>query len=223
MGINRIELKLQARDSMRRASPNPMLMALVYGLIPIGISLLVNALTGGLYFAEDIADPGARFMMGFLNVLIGLINSVLTVGFLTYCLTCIEGRMSSFSVLFDGFAYAGRIILLAFLIGLFTFLWSLLLVIPGIIAAYRYRLAFFLIIENPDMGAMEAISTSKRLMAGRKMDLFVLDLSFLGWALLGILTLGILYLWLIPYVNFANALFYRKALEEDASRQDFRY
>ncbi|SMC72589.1 DUF975 family protein [Papillibacter cinnamivorans] len=222
MGMNRIEMKWQAKDCMKRAEPKPMLMTLVYSLIPIAISLVVNALTGGLYWAEDIADPGLRGLVTLLNLLIALFNSVLMVGFLTYCLAGIESRTSSFAELFDGFNYAGRIIWLSFLVGLFTFLWFLLFIIPGFIAIYRYRLVYFLIIDNPDMTAMEAIRTSKRLMVGHKIDLFVLDLSFIGWMLLGVLTLGILYLWLIPYVNFTNAIFYRQLALEDSGRQDAR-
>ena len=91
---------------------------------------------------------------------------------------------------------------------LLTFLWSLLFIVPGIIASYRYALAPYLMAENPDMGVMEAIARSKELMNGSKWRLFCLQLSFIGWSLLCVLTLGIGYLWLAPYQNAAEAAFY---------------
>lgn len=87
--------------------------------------------------------------------------------------------------------------------------WSLLFVIPGIVAAYRYSMATYIMAENPGMQATEAIERSKALMDGRKGDLFCLDLSFIGWALLATLTAGIGYLWLTPYMTVSRAAFYR--------------
>ena len=96
-----------------------------------------------------------------------------------------------------------------FLSTIFTFLWSLLFVIPGIVAAYRYSMATYILAENPNMQATEAIERSKALMDGRKGDLFCLDLSFIGWALLAVLTAGIGNLWLVPYMTVSRAAFYR--------------
>lgn len=70
------------------------------------------------------------------------------------------------------------------LTGIFIFLWSLLLIIPGIIAAYRYRMALYLLLDNPNMSVYQCIRESKRMMVGHKAELFVLDLSFLGWYIL---------------------------------------
>ena len=78
----------------------------------------------------------------------------------------------------------------------------------GIAVSYRYRLAYYLLLDDPDMGSLEAISRSKQAMRGWKGSLFVLDLSFLGWILLTPFTLGILGLWLNPYMGAAEANFY---------------
>lgn len=95
-----------------------------------------------------------------------------------------------------------------FLCGLFTFLWSLLLVIPGSIKAYSYSMAMYILSENPEIGALEAINRSKAMMDGHKMELFVLQLSFIGWYLLCAVTFGIAGVWVIPYVNATMANFY---------------
>ena len=96
-----------------------------------------------------------------------------------------------------------------FLISLFTYLWSLLLVIPGIIKACSYSQAIFILAENPSMGARGAINQSKRMMEGHKMEYFVLCLSFIGWAILASFTFGLLYIWLMPYMYTTYANFYK--------------
>ncbi len=110
--------------------------------------------------------------------------------------------------LFDGFDNFWPFLKVTLLSGLFTFLWSLLFIVPGIVKAISYSQAPFIIAENPNMPAMEALRQSERMMAGRKMDYFVLNLSFIGWALLAIPTLGLISIWLTPYMNMTMVNFY---------------
>lgn len=91
---------------------------------------------------------------------------------------------------------------------LFTFLWTLLLVVPGIIKAISYSQTLFIAIDNPEISANDAIDKSKEMMNGYKWKYFLLALSFIGWIILGIFTLGIGFLWIIPYISIANAKFY---------------
>jgi len=102
---------------------------------------------------------------------------------------------------------------IALLTGLFTLLWPLLFIIPGIIDSISYTLVYMIKLDNPEMSTMEVITKSKEMMNGHKMDYFVLVLSFFGWAILGILTLGILYLWLTLYMNVTFANFYNSLKE----------
>ena len=92
---------------------------------------------------------------------------------------------------------------------LFIILWYLLLIVPGIIAAYSYSMTFYILADDPNISAIDALNKSKSMMDGHKMDLFLMSLSFIGWALLCILTLGIGLLWLIPYMNVSIAKFYQ--------------
>jgi uncharacterized membrane protein len=109
-------------------------------------------------------------------------------------------------VLFEGFKDFGRALGTYLLMILYIILWTLLLVIPGIIKAISYSQTFYILAEDKSIGAEEAIKKSLTMMDGYKMKYFVLGLSFIGWILLSILTLGIGFLWLIPYmqVTFAN-------------------
>lgn len=100
------------------------------------------------------------------------------------------------------------------LVGIFTFLWGLLLIIPGWIKAYSYSMTPYIMKDYYTSGkkpkATEAINASRKLMNGHKTDLFILDLSFLGWAILGIISCGIGFLWITPYYRQTKANFYRK-------------
>ena len=89
-------------------------------------------------------------------------------------------------------------------------LWSLLFVIPGIIATYSYSMSFYILRDNPDMDANAARKASIEMMKGNKWKLFCLELSFIGWMLLSMLTFGILLLWVGPYMETAKAAFYEE-------------
>lgn len=94
------------------------------------------------------------------------------------------------------------------LICLYVMLWTILLVIPGIIKGYSYAMASYISIDNEELSAEECVQRSIKMMQGHKMQLFLLDLSFFGWVLLSILTLGIGLLWLAPYQETAHIKFY---------------
>ena len=102
----------------------------------------------------------------------------------------------------------GKSWILIFMMGLFVFLWSLLLVIPGIIKGLSYAAAPYILAANPELSGPEALNESKKKMHGNKMDLFVFYLSFIGWGLLVIPTFGLLLIWLIPYMSTAEANFF---------------
>ena len=94
------------------------------------------------------------------------------------------------------------------LVYVYTALWTLLLIVPGIVKGLAYSLTHFIVKDNPELSPNEAINLSIKMMKGHKFDLFYLYLSFIGWILLAILTLGIGLLWVIPYMQTAMAAFY---------------
>ena len=108
-----------------------------------------------------------------------------------------------------------------FLSGLFIFLWSLLLIIPGIVKAYQYAMVPYIMAENPDMEWRRALALSRRMTDGCKFDIFVLHLSFIGWSLLGLLALGVGILFVGPYIEATLADLYallrQKALDSEAA------
>ncbi|GHT21911.1 hypothetical protein FACS189430_02820 [Bacteroidia bacterium] len=112
--------------------------------------------------------------------------------------------------LFVGFRNYFKVLGPMLLVGLYTFLWTLLFIVPGIIKAYSYAMTAYILHDDLTVGADEAIERSKAMMNGYKAKLFLLDLSFIGWGLLCVLTLGIGLLWLIPYMQTSRAAFYEE-------------
>jgi uncharacterized membrane protein len=110
--------------------------------------------------------------------------------------------------LFDCTKNFGTVFVASILQGIYLFLWTLLFWIPGIVKSYSYAMTNYILIDNPNMTANEAITESRKMMDGHKMDLFLLDLSFIGWYILSIFTFGILLLYVAPYHEAARAQFY---------------
>ena len=109
-----------------------------------------------------------------------------------------------------GFKHYWRNVWGMLLMGIFIALWSLLFIIPGIIKAFSYAMTPYILQDNPELDASEAIHRSRMMMRGHKFDLFWLYLGFLGWFILCLLTAGIGFLWLTPYVETAKAAFYQE-------------
>lgn len=129
-------------------------------------------------------------------------------GFAGYFLKRIRGEDAYTKNIFDGFRYFSRGFVLGLLTYVFTLLWSLLLILPGIIKSLSYSMAFFILYDNPEMSPRQALKESCRMMKGYRGKLFGLTLSFIGWFFLGLLALGIGQFWVYPYMHMSLANFY---------------
>lgn len=138
-----------------------------------------------------------------------IIGGVVRQGYAVHLLKQHDGEAAEINDLFSQFHRFGDGFCLKLLEGLYVALWTMLLVIPGIVATFKYAMAPFIMAENPEMTASEAITASKQLMEGHKWELFCLNFSFIGWELLGSITFGIGALFVTPYMNAAYAAFYR--------------
>lgn len=148
-----------------------------------------------------------------------IIGGAVQIGLCRFYLHRLDGRPAEVGDLFSAFDIFGRALWLRILMGLKIFAWTLLFIIPGIVAALRYAMAPYILAENPQLTASQAIELSKQMMDGKKGDLFVLNLSFIGWALLAGLTFGIGLLWLNPYMGMAETAFYRSVAPSVYFRQ----
>lgn len=161
------------------------------------------------YTVETAVDTFGTLVLFALSIAVILLSGALALGHCKYYIDLVaENRQDEVSVIFSRFDIFLKAMGLNLFMGLFIWLWSLLLIVPGIIASYRYRLAPYLMAENPNLGIREAVNMSKELMDGHKWRLFCLELSFIGWGILSALTCGIGDLWLQPYISAATAAFY---------------
>ena len=215
------EFRQRARAALRGHWGVAIAVGLVYVLLAGGnpaLSVSVNSQnTYSVYFGDalDLSNFLSRELLTIFATIL-VVMSLLTLviggctemGYVAFHTNLIRGRRVSFVDLFSRFHRIWAGICMVVLRSIFVWLWSLLLVIPGIIAIYRYAMMPYLMAEFPDLGALDAMRESKRLMQGNKWRLFCLELSFIGWYLLSILTLGIGLLWLLPYVSASRAAFY---------------
>ncbi len=158
-----------------------------------------------IYMLISFAVQMVPYLGGIAMLIIG---GPLYLGFFMFFLTFSRGEDPAIGRLFDGFSNFGTAVGTYLLMVLFIFLWMLLLIVPGIIAAIAYSQVFFILADKPDIGPMQALRESKEMMDGYKAKYFLLGLRFLGWALLCILTLGIGFLWYVPYYQTSIAKFY---------------
>lgn len=139
-----------------------------------------------------------------------LIAGPLGLGIAMFSLNIVRNKEIKVEQMFDGFKNFITAFLAYLMMCVFIFLWTLLLIVPGIIAALGYSMTFFIMADNPTISAVDALSASKKMMNGYKMKLFVLYLVFLLLSILCILTLFIGFLWLVPFANVTLAKFYEE-------------
>ena len=180
--MNRIELKNRAKQSLTGNWGAAILGLVIYGAI---VSLLST--TGVGSFVTGLVS------LGYISLYISLLRGKTPT---------FEGSISAIT------ENIGTKFVSTLLVMLYTFLWSLLFIIPGIVKSYSYAMTPYILLDRPELSATDAIKESEKMMNGHKMELFILDLSFIGWILLSILTCGILVLYVEPYMMATKSAFY---------------
>ncbi len=173
-----------------------------------------------LYPALEPAVTALSIYAAISGIVSFLIGGTVTLGKCRFFLDLHDRKPLQFQTLFSQFHQFGNGFCLQLLTGIFTTLWTLLFIIPGIVAACRYAMAPYIQAEHPEYTAMESIRASKAMMIGHKWEYFCLIMSFLGWILLCALTLGIGDFFLRPYVAASDAAFYRQLCSEQAVRPE---
>lgn len=227
--MNGSELKLRARTYMTQAKPRPVLVGIVYFALSAVFAYLSSRILGVGLTQENLAQYMEHVMNGnyeyaveylarvspsstayLLEFLLNAVMTIVSVGFMIFLLNTVRGVGACMENLLDGFAFFWKIILISILEGILIALWSLLLVVPGIIAAYRYRMAYYILIDHPEYSPLQCIRESKKMMRGHKWELFGLDFSFIGWWFLGVMPIVgyLVQIWTKPYFGLTYALYY---------------
>lgn len=193
--ITNTEIRSKARDCLRGKWGTCALAVFIYMVIYMALDYIPYA---GSFISLFVIGPfSLSFAIIFLRVF--------------------HGEEVKAGMIFEGFNNYGRSFVTGLLYMIYILLWSLLLIVPGIIAYLSYSMVFFILAENPEMSATDALRKSKEMMMGHKNQLILLQLSFLGWIMLGILSLGIGLFWVMSYMETAYAVFYQNLKLEQAS------
>lgn len=187
--MNNSQIKARAKDAMRNNWGLAIIVFLVYCLINSALSATgIGALAAGL----------------------------LNVGISAFFLAAVRSEKIGFENFFNGITdFIGTKFVSMLLVQIYTMLWALLFYIPGIVKSYSYAMTPYILLDKPELSATEAITESRMMMDGHKMELFLLDLSFIGWILLSLLTCGLLFFYVAPYMQAARAEFYRTLKGDD--------
>lgn len=215
--MNRKELKRMAKDSLKGKYAEAIKLYLIYFLIIFGINFIIGFGFG--FYAGITGNPINDFTMSIIEIVASIISiiieSLIAFGMTSFYLKISRNEKVTYKELFSKKHLFWPYIAIYVVTTIFTFLWSLLFIIPGIIASIAYSLVYLIKLDNEELSTLEVIKESKRLMDGHKWEYFVLNLSFIGWILLGLLTFGILYFWLIPYMSVTQANFYNYLKEKN--------
>lgn len=228
---NRAELKMRGNMAFKKNYVSAVVVALLMGIF---------GTVSGESSARRVSENSDIYSGNLFNVgmITGLLAGITTVVILIVLVAKVfvgnllkmggyrffilnQTAQPGIGTLLDGFrsGHYVNIVLTMFLRDLFTTLWSLLLVVPGIVKHYEYLMVPYIIAENPAMDYKEAFQISKQMMDGEKMEAFIMDLSFLGWYLLSAVTCGLLAIFYVnPYVQASFAEMYtfnkQKAYQE---------
>ena len=165
------------------------------------------------FLFSAIVGSGLDLIYTGLSPLASLLLLPLSWGWSITFLECHRGDTDPFNIknLFVGYKDFSRIFTTIFLQTLYTILWTLLLIVPGIIKSLSYALTPYILKDYPELKNNQPIELSMAMMQGYKLELFILQLKYIGLCLLSILTLGIAYLWIAPFYSAALTNFYEKA------------
>ena len=222
--MSRVELKENAKGSLKGNWGQAIIVMIIYGLITLAISCIgfmgkgvnlndpkaIEAIING---TSSLVSP-AQVISAILSI---FVTSFLALGSVSFYMKLSRNEEVTYKELFSKTGLWALYIGVTVMTSIFVGLWSMLLIIPGIIATYRYAMVDYIMVDNPNIGVFEAIRKSKEMMYGHKLDYFILQLSFLGWAILSVFTFGLLMLYVAPYMNVTCANFYYSIKDEKAS------
>ena len=204
--MNRVELKREAKKTLKKNYNDSLLIVIIY----FAIAILAGFLFG--FIAKLIKVDTNLIQIG--QSIVSLLISLMVIpGFYSYFLKISRNKKTSVKELFAKTDFFIPILLIYLLSCILVLLWSILFIIPGIIASFCYSQIYLVYLDNPKLKVTEVLKESKKLIKGYKMDYFILNLSFIGWSILAVFTFGLLYIWLIPYIVLTQINFYNELIK----------
>lgn len=207
--IDRKAIKAQAKEFAFKNKWNIWKPMLAYFLLVFAVSLVISlvlAFTG-------VEQTTAQSIIDLVSNILSIATLPMSIGITAYVMKLIKGeKLTVKEALLSKYSMFGLIFCVCFIVGLFTTLWCLLLIVPGIIYSYKMVMTGYILAEDDakTLKYREVMDRSEKLIDGHKMDYFVFELSFFGWILLSVVTLGIGLIWTLPYIEVATIMYYEE-------------
>ena len=209
--MNRYELKMRAKEALQGKwiiAIAVTIIALILNNIHLSTDTSIFRFSGSWMEHIRVLSPLSSVSSSISSLINFILSGPVAYGVAFFYLNILREDEARVESMFQGFKRFLDTLLAYLFISIFTFLWFLLLIIPGIIAGLSYSMTYYILIDHPELTPLEAIRLSKEIMVGHKGELFVLGLSFIGWFFLGLITFGVGLLYVIPYFNATLAEFY---------------
>jgi len=203
--MNRKKIKQEAREMIKGNIWEVLKPYLIVSLITFAASIVISP---GISFSDEM-ELGAMMSSLSFDLILSIAAYPLTFGCVVYILKFVRKEPYDLKMLFEQYKKFWPIFCMYFLIELFIGLWSLLFIIPGIIATISYTMAPYLMADGED-NSMECIKNSKAMMKGYKWDYFKFQFSFFWWYCLGMITFGLAFIYIFPYMTVAQTLYYEE-------------
>ena len=170
----------------------------------LGVSLIAGLINGISTTSSSESDIEVIIIELIISFVCGILAMIIDVGLIRWMTNFINDKETKIEMLFSKFKDWKQVTMVFIHQYAMVLLYTLLLIIPGMIKALGYSLVPYILANDSNMGSDEVLKLSEKMMKGHKMDLFIFSLSFIGWHLLAIFTLGILEIWIIPYQETAT-------------------
>ncbi len=210
--MNRVELKERAKKMISGNLWYLLKPVILFSIIVLAISFGIGIICG----VAGIKGDTLKIVTYVIEAIGSFIETAFLIGYAKYCLDFVRGGRPEWK---DALTFAKDHFILCIVVSILADLiilgWSLLLIIPGIIATYALFFYQEVCADNPDLSATEVIKLTWKTTKNHRLDLFILSLSFIGWILLTPLTLGILIIWLFPYMTITKILAYEELKKVD--------
>ena len=196
--MDRVKIKQQAKSMIKGNIFNLIIPFIIAGILTSAISCACSY----IFYSEESA-------FGIMSLIANGLSFPLSLGAIAYVMKFVRKENVDLNYMFSFYKKILPIFALFFLVGLFTIFWSFLFIIPGIIAAISYSMSTYLFIDGEE-NAMNCIKKSKNMMNGYKADYFIFNFSFFGWFVLSIITMGIALIYVVPYLQVSQILYYEE-------------
>ena len=212
--IDRKALKAQAKAFAFKNKWNIWKPMVIYYLLVFVVTFVVSFAVTIL----GVKETAAQNIIDLVSNILSIATLPMAIGITAYVMKLIKGeKMTVKEALLSKYSMFGLIFCVSLIAGLFTALWTILLIVPGIIYLYKMAMIDYILAEDDanKLSYREVMDRSEKLMNGHKMDFFVFELSFIGWILLSLVTFGIALIWVLPYVEVATVMYYEELKKLD--------